>query len=367
MILKKPIRILQITCQLHSRDGVAVVLKNWHNNIDTSQIQFDYLIWWRRADNDHMIEELSQKGANIFILPDPQQYFFQFLKESYCFFKTHHYCTIHSHITHLNFFFYPLAKWFGTKNIIQHAHSARWSEKKLSRFRNYLMLHAVWPLITHKMACSHAAGKAYYGKDFMVVNNGINIEKFTYNPVIRKSKRRELGLENDFIIGHVGRFSAPKNHPFLLNVFEQVLQMKPNAKLLLVGSGPLRQQTEELVRAKNLQKHVVFLGGRTDVEQLYQAFDCFVFPSLHEGLGIVAIEAQAAGLPCILADTLPQEAFICNYKKMALGYAKEWAQAIVTCTEDFKRTDTSAQIKAAGFSAQAIAKQMQDFYLELKH
>ena len=358
-----PIRVLHIVSSTYQGSGVLQVILNWHRNIDRTKVQFDYLCFLPSINSAQ--EEINQLGGQCYLLPNPTSHPVKFLCESYKFFKTHRYHTVHSHITHLNFFFYPLAKWFGTKNIIQHAHLTKWSDKKMSGLRNYLMLHAVWPLITDKMACSQAAGEAYYGKNFTVVNNGIDLEKFSYNPVIRAQKRKELGVENNSVIGHVGRFNIQKNHKFLIHIFEQVLKKEPMAKLVLVGSGPLEKQIKILVKTKNLQDNVLFLGVRKDLVELYQAFDCFVFPSLHEGLGIVAIEAQTAGLPCVLADTLPQEAFVCNYKKIALGAAKEWAHAIITFTKDFKRTDTSAQVKTAGFSAKEVATQMQEFYSEI--
>lgn len=362
-MLTNPIRILQIVSSPNPSSGVRTVVTNWHNHMDTSKVQFDYLYVGDEIVNQ---DDITRLGAKFYVLPSPTTHPIQFLQKSYQFFKTHRYKTIHSHFTNLNFFFYPLAKCFGTKNIIQHAHLTKWSDKKCSAIRNYLMLHAVWPLITHKMACSESAGNAYYGKNFTVANNGIDIDKFVYNPAVRIAKRKELGLENNFVIGHVGRFALQKNHPFLLDIFVEIVKQEPTARLVLVGGGPLEEEIKAQIFAKQLQDKVLLLGPRKDMAELYQALDCFVFPSLHEGLGIVAIEAQTAGLPCVLADTLPQEAFICNYKKLPLGSAKQWAEEILAFTKNFQRVDTSAQIKLAGFSAMEIAKKMQDFYLELE-
>ena len=357
-------RILQIVGSIKRGSGVANVVFNWHNYIDVSEIQFDYLTFFPLSEND-FDKEIIKLGGRIYQLPHPYKYPLKFLLESYRFFKEHHYRVIHSHITHLNIFFFPLAKMFGTKNIIQHSHLTKWSEKKLNGLRNYLMLHAVWPLITHKMACSYIAGVAYFGKNFTVVNNGIDIEKFIYNRDIRVQKRKELGIENNFVIGHIGRFSIQKNHTFLLDILEILVKIKRETKLVLVGNGPLEEQIDQLVQAKHLRNNVILLGSRADVSEIYQAFDCFVLPSLYEGLGIVAIEAQATGLPCVLADTLPKEAFICNYKKLPLSSAKRWAEEIINFTKDFKRTNTYEQIEEAGFSAREIAKKIQKFYFDI--
>ena len=359
----KPIRILQIVSSPNPSSGVRTVVTNWHHHIDTSKVQFDYLYVSDEIVNQ---DDITRLGAKFYVLPSPTTHPIQFLQKSYQFFKTHHYKTIHSHFTNLNLFFFPLAKIFGAKNIIQHAHTCKWGETRLSALRNYFMLHAVWPLITHKVACSQAAGVSYFGHNFNMLKNGIDITMFSYKSSVRAIKRQELGIENNFVIGHVGRLALPKNHQFLLDVFYEIVRQSSCAKLILVGGGPLQAQIKRSIKEKHLSNQVLLLGPRKDVSDLYQAFDCFVFPSLYEGLGIVAVEAQAAGLPCVLANTLPQEAFICNYKKLPLGSAKQWAEEILAITKNFQRVDVSAKIKSAGFSSVEIAKKIQDFYLELE-
>ncbi len=355
------VRILQIVSSLNVGSGVLAVVLNWHRNIDKSKIQFDYLyVLDSPAENREEIEKL---GGQYYKLPNPCKTPFKFLIESYRFFKKHHYHTIHSHITHLNFFFYPLAKMFGTKNIIQHAHGTKWSDKKLNGWRNYLMLHTVWPLITHKLACSEFAGKFWYGKNYTVINNGIDLEKFKYNPNVRTLKRKELGLEDNFVIGHVGRFSSEKNHRFLIEIFEQVYKKDNAARLILVGSGPLEQEIKNLVNTKNLQEKVLFLGVRKDVAALYQVFDIFCLPSLHEGMPVVAIEAQASDLPCVFADTITKEVLILPDSKMfsLKDLPEVWTEEILKF-KGYKRHCDVYYSKIKGFDIKDIAKQMEKFY-----
>lgn len=361
---KEPMRILQIVSSLNAGSGVLAVVLNWHRHLDRSKVQFDYLYTLDTPVNNQA--EIVQLGGRCYRLPHPFRSPVKFLRESYRFFKTHRYKTIHSHLTNLNFFFYPLAKKFGTKNIIQHTHTAKWGLTCKSAVRNYLLLHAVWPLITHKLACSAAAGKAFYGKNFRIVKNGINAEKFAYNPEIRTQKRKELGLEDNFVIGHIGRFSPEKNHKFLLDVFEAVAAKDPFARFVLVGSGSLEKEIQDLALQKGLQDKTLFLGARKDAWKLYQAFDVFVFPSLQEGFGLVAVEAQTAGLPCILADTLPEEVRICNYQVLALKDAQTWADKVIALKANRStRSDCACKIKEAGLSARDIALSVQQFYLEL--
>ena len=362
--MKEPIRVLQIVTSLSRGSGVLAVVFNWHRHIDTSRIEFDYLYF--RVVTENRQREIEALGGRCYQLPNPMRAPLKFLRESSRFFKTHRYKTIHSHVNHLNLFFLPLAKCFGVKNIIHHAHAVKWGNNSVTSLRNYLMARSVGFLVTHRLACSQAAGNSYYGKNFKVVNNGIEVEKFTYNPQVRARKRKELKIENNFVVGHVGRLSAEKNHTFLLDVFAELLQKDATAKLVLAGSGPLEGKIKEEIKTKGLDGKVFLLGVQPNVNELYQAFDCFVFPSLHEGLGIVAIEAQAAGLPCVVADTLPREVVVCNCKKLPLGSADKWAAEILTFAKDFERKDTSARIKEAGFCAAEVAKRMQNFYTELE-
>ena len=361
--MKHPIRVLQIVPSINKTSGVCQVVLNWHRHISLSELQFDYLYTSETTISN--MEEINSLGGRCYKLPNPVRHPFRFFADSCNFFKEHRYNIVHSHQTSLNFFFYPLAKIFGAKYLIHHSHLTKWSDKVLSGIRNYVMMHAVWPLITHKFACSKDAGEAYYGKGFTVVNNGIDVSKFSYSAETRAKKRKELGLEKNFVIGHIGRFNIQKNHVFLIEIFERLLSLNPNAKLLLVGNGPLEDKIKKIVKEKNIQESVIFLGARNDVSSLYQAFDCFVFPSLHEGLGIVAIEAQCSGLPCVLADTLPHEAFICNYRKLGLGNPEVWAENIVDISRDYNRADCSEHVKAAGFDSKNIGQFMQNFYLEL--
>ncbi len=360
----KPNRILQIVTNLSAGSGVLAVVLNWHKHIDTTRVQFDYLYMLQVSTNRQ--QEIEQLGGYCYQMPDPRRHPLRFLRESYRFFKMHRYQTVHSHITHLNFFFYPIAKLFGTKNRIQHAHLTTWSDKKLSGLRNYLMLHSVWPLITHKMACSQAAGTAYYGKNFTVVNNGIDVGKFDYNPAVRNAKRKELGLENNFVIGHVGRFVRQKNHTFLIDIFEQIIKQEPAAKLVLVGNGSLETHIQKIVAEKHLQNSVLFLGSRKDVAELYQVFDVFCMPSLQEGLPVVGVEAQASGLPCLFADTItPEVLLLPNSSMLSLEDSPvKWAQQILTLKGQ-PRTSGKEALRAKGFDIRQTAKQIQGFYEEL--
>ncbi len=359
-----PVRVLQIVSSMNQGSGVLAIVKNWHHHIDTSKIQFDYLYFIQTPVTAQ--KEIEALGGRTYQLPNPAQAPVRFLRESYRFFKTHRYHTVHSHFTSLNFFFYPLAKLFGTKNIIQHAHGTQWSDKKLNGWRNYLMLHSVWPLITHKLACSQAAGKFWYGKNFTVINNAIDIEKFDYNPAVRAQKRKELGLENNFVISHIGRFSPEKNHTFLIDIFAEVAKQEPSARLVLVGNGPLEENIKHLVTQKELQNKVMFLGVRKDVPALLQVADVFVLPSFHEGMPVTGVEAQATGLPCVFADTItPEVVLLPGSCRLSLqDNAKTWADKILSL-KHIKRISGKHILMQKKFDIHQTARQVEQLYREL--
>lgn len=360
--MNNPIRILQIVPTINQTSGVFNVVLNWHKYIDTARIQFDYL-YFAQDTTTGQEKEIAKLGGKSFYLS--YQNPVRFISNLREIFRENKYETIHSHILQLPMLIFPLAKISGVKNIIQHAHSTKLSDKSFRTIRNYLMLHSVWPLITNRLACSEKAGKFLFGNKFEIIKNGIEIEEFSYKPDVRLAKRKELGWNNAFVIGHVGHLSPEKNHIFLLYIFSEIVAHIPYAKLALVGNGYLESKLKEIVKKKNLTNNVLFLGARNDIPDLLQAFDLFIFPSLFEGMGIAAMEAQAAGLPCLLADTLPLEACVCNYKRLALEKPDEWIASALTFVNGFKRENTTSQINDKGFSSKDIAAQIQNYYLQL--
>ncbi len=358
---KEPIRILQIVTNLKVGNGVMSVVLGWHAHLDTSKYQFDYL-YFDEVSISHK-ETISKYGGKCYYLPYRDKNSLKFLCAVYKFFKTHRYEIIHCHMPRSNTFIYLFAKWFGVKYRIQHAHLTQWSKTKLGKVRNYLLLHT---LITHRVGCSYEAGKGYFGRDFVVVNNGIELTKFSYNPAMRATKRKELGLDDKFVIGNVGRFVAQKNHSFLIDVFAEVAARDHSACLVLVGSGVLEEQIKKQVAAQNLQGKVLFLGQRRDVDDLLQAFDVLCFPSIIEGLPVVGVEAQAAGLPCVFSDAItPEILLLVSSRMLSLKKSpEEWAEALLALRGQPRlRTDTVQKLKE--FDILYTSQQMYDVYSKL--
>lgn len=266
-------------------------------------------------------------------------------------------------------FKYPLiCKLAGMKRIVIHSHNS--SEANiglLGRFLNYLGRIYINHISSERFACSTKAAKWMFGKKitnqnkYIFVQNGIEVDKYKYNVDMREKIRRNLGFtKSDFVIGHIGRFEKQKNHQFLIRTFETLSKQDPNARLVLIGVGTLKNSIETLVKEKGLEKKVLFLGEQDNVNEILQAMDVFILPSLYEGLPVVGIEAQAAGLKCVFADTISEEADVTgNVNFVNLTSVNLWVKAI----EGFKqysRVDQSDNLIKAGYSIKETAQLVQD-------
>lgn len=355
------IRILQIVPSLNIGSGITKVVLSWHKNIDRTKVQFDYLYFIETDINCK--NEIDIIGGKYYKLPYPS--FLRplmFIKAVKNFFKSHKYNTIHSHVLHLSFFFYPIAKFYKVKNIIQHSHATKWSDKFLNGLRNRFLFFFARPFITKKLACSNSAGKFLFKKDYIVINNGIDTEKFKFNMEKRKEIRKELNIGSKFVIGHVGRFSHEKNHSFMIDIFNEIYKQDKSSVLLLVGDGLLKKEIEQKVKKLNLIESVIFAGNRSNVNDYYQAMDVFVLPSFQEAFPIVAIEAQTSGLPCIFSDKMTSKVVLCNSKQLNLNLStKQWTEEIVKY-KSFVRKDNSNIVKNKGFDIKNIVKQLKQIY-----
>lgn len=312
---QEPIRIAQIIGKWVG-GGVESVVMNYYRHIDRTKIQFDFI-----CDEDSTnipYDEIEQLGGRVILVP-PYQKVFEYQKELIKIFKDNNYKIVHSHINTLSVFPLRAAKKAGVPIRIAHSHST--TNKK--EWKRNLVKQVLRPFskvyATDYMCCSELAGRWLFGNkeydkgNVYLLNNAIDLDKFKYNEKIRKEKRKELNIKDDtLVIGHVGRFVEQKNHRFLIDIFNEVHKQKENSILLLVGQGPLMEEMKEKVKILGIEDKVIFLGQRNDVNELYNAMDLFFFPSLYEGLGMVLIEAQANGLPCIASTEIPEIADISN-------------------------------------------------------
>jgi glycosyltransferase involved in cell wall biosynthesis len=201
----------------------------------------------------------------------------------------------------------------------------------------------------------------------MIIPNGISVKKFAYNKSVRIKMRREMGVEDKLVIGHIGNFNYQKNHGLLIDIFNRLHQINNKCELYLVGDGILEKKIYKKVKELNLEDSVKFMGRRSDVNNLVQVFDVFVLPSKFEGFGIVCIEAQASGLQCIVSKNVPVEVRVTNNISFLdiNSSIEEWSQLIIS-KFDYERKDMSDRVKEAGYDIEETSVKLQRYYLNLK-
>lgn len=291
-----PLRVLHVVVNMN-RGGAETLLMNLYRNIDRSKIQFDFLT----CKEGVFDEEIMQLGGNVYRVPYITEVgHLKYLKALTDFFmKYPHYQIVHSHMDKMSGFVLRAAKKAEISVRIAHSHSTRSEGGAAARIYKWYAGTLISKYATDFVSCSKEAAEWLFGNKSdrtVFLKNGIDLEQFKYSLKVRESIRSELKIkENQFIVGHVGRFSMPKNHSYLLEVFKEFLSYREDAILLLVGDGPLLPETKRKVEEMQLTKNVEFLGSRSDVEQLLQAFDIFLFPSFFEGFPVSVIEAQASG------------------------------------------------------------------------
>lgn len=329
------VRVLQIVDKL-SLYGTEVFLMNVFRNLDREKIMFDFLV----SERSHSVveKEAEKLGSRIFTFSHRRLGWRKHIKSLHEFYREHasEYKAIHINGNCFSGMM-PLAigAKYGIPIRIAHCHSTstRGLHNKILHKLNRLRIHKI---ATHYLACSEAAKRYGFGETpvfdkALQVTNGIDLEKFKFNHKIREAVRKDLKLGDELVIGNVAGFRDVKNHPFMIQVMDEVVKTHPNAKLLLVGDGQLMPEIQKLVETKGLENNIIFLGSRTDIPQLLQGMDVFLFPSKYEGLGISIIEAQAAGLPVFASDTIPRETNVSpliHYLSLNMS-ARDWAQEII--------------------------------------
>lgn len=252
---------------------------------------------------------------------------------------------------------------------IAHAHSSQNMGGKLVLATHLFHKAVIQRYATHFYSCSNAAGEFMFGKkivegsSYHEMKNGIDSECYDYNKQVREEVHKEFQVENKIVIGHVGRFSDEKNHEFLVQIFSEFHKRHPESVLMLVGNGALKSKIEKTAEELQIKNEVLFLGVRTDVNRLMQGMDLFVLPSKFEGLPFVVIEAQAAGLPCVLADTVTRQAKITDLVSFESLDApvKKWVTDLETMLQ-IERRSQKENIKKAGYDmGYQLEKEMREF------
>lgn len=368
--IEEPIRVASVIGRFVG-GGVEAVTINYYRNIDKNKVQLDFI-----CDEDSTnipYEEIERMGGKVIIIPSYSKPF-KYHKALKRVLKEGNYKIIHSNINTLSVFSLFAAKCAGVPVRIAHSHSTTNKKEKKKNLMKQVLRPFSKFFATNYMCCSELAGRWLFGdKEYdkgnvYLLNNAIDLDKFKYDEKLRKKKRKELGIKDDtLVIGHIGRFVAQKNHTFLIDIFNEIYKKNNNSILLLAGQGPLMEDIKNKVKDLNLDDSVKFLGQRNDANELYQAFDVFLLPSLYEGLPVVGVEAQAAGLLCYLSDDMTKETKVLDITKfMSLNNTpEEWADNILDDVKKYKRIDTSKEMTAKNFNIKEEAKKLEEYYLNL--
>ena len=368
----EPIRILQVI-GIMNRGGAESMIMNLYRNIDRAKVQFDFVE--NSLEHAAYDDEILSLGGRIFRCPHfTGKNYFQYKKWWEKFFREHasEYHVIHGHIGSTASIYLGIAKKHGLFTIA-HSHSSGTDHSIRSTLYALVSFRTRF-IADYFFACSEVAGIDRFGKsttqqnNYRVLCNAIDTPLFRYNAAIRKEMRHQLDIQNEFLVGHIGRFTIAKNHTFLLDIFKAIADAKSDIRFILVGDGAIRSEMEDKAEKLGIKDRIIFTGVRSDVNRLMQAIDVFVFPSLFEGLPVTLVEAQASGLPCVISDKVPQESILTKKLvtvKRLEDSPKEWAEHIISRLSEV-RNDHSEEIKEKGYDVKQTAKWLEEFYLE-KH
>lgn len=356
--MQEPIRVLCVFSTL-DRGGAESMCMNLYRHIDRDKVQFDFVK--HTPLKGSFEDEIISLGGRVFEAPRYRMYnHIQYAR----WWKRHldkhpEHIIIHGHFFSISAVYFSVAKKAG-RITVAHSHIAKASSKLKE-----IYIKSIEKIADYRLACGKEAGQLLYPhKDFTILNNAIETEKFVYNPKCEQQYRMELGLTDKFVIGVVASFTDHKNPLGIIEIFREIHNAHPNAVLVWAGDGPMRKEIESLVEKYQLKEAVHLLGVRKDIDKLLQAMDVFILPSFYEGLPVVLIEAQAAGLKCFVSETVTREADItgrCTYINNS-DYVR-WAEEI--CSADLTKVDTYNQICEAGYDVQKSAEWLQEFYLKI--
>ena len=355
-----------------ARAGIETMLMNYYREIDRSRIQFDFLA--NKPAPGEYDGEIRSMGGRVFVSPglNPlhypryRRYVADLLRAN------PDIGIVHAHNEAMGYYALQSARDAGLQVRIAHAHNTQ-----IIRDYKYplkLVCKRLLPgAATDYWSCGRDAGIYYYGEkrwnaSGFILHNAIDVQRFGFSREVRERQRRLHNLENCFVIGHVGRFNVQKNHSRLLDVFAEIAKAVPEARLALIGTGELEQSVKEKARAAGIQDKTLFLGQMADVSEWYQAMDCFVLPSLFEGLPVVGIEAQAAGLPCVFSDRVTDEVLLspAAHRVPLRADDAEWAGEIMAARRpEADRIQGMEIVRRAGYDIHEEARKLQGIYLEM--
>lgn len=348
-----------------SSGGVPSFVMNYFRNIDREKINFIFYTYGYSA----LDEEIASLGGEVVYMPDVRNFFkcASFLKKSFLEKKVD---IVHSHMTTLSVTPLFAALLAHIPNRICHAHSTSYKREKTYLIKSLLKIFSNI-FSTEIAGCSHLSMCWLFGKKkgsfATLIPNAIDLSKFSPIKNNREEAISTYNLKDKFIVGNVGRFEYQKNHPFIIDSFEKTLELIPNAFLILVGKGTQEKTIKEKIDKKHLQNNVLFLPEISDVNKYYALFDVFWLPSFYEGLPLVAIEAQAMNIPCLLSSKITKEADVSGKSKfLDISSPNLWASATYeTMVNNQEKQNNYDLLKCKGYDIIDAAKKLSEYYTNI--
>lgn len=369
-----PVRVCQIAPL--GVGGISSMVFNICSHMDQSKVNFDYLTYYTFDACD---EKIKEYGGEKYVI-DLENIHNSLLKAILKFTRTFSVMKKNKvQILHINASIpYDIliglaAKLAGVKTVVFHSHNSNYDREKNIKTLIMPVFKSLIPFIAdYNIACSESAARYMFpkrvidSKDYQIINNGIEVSSYVYNPQVRQVYRSRYNCHGKFVVGHIGRFVRQKNHEFIIDIFSEIHKKESDSILCLFGTGEDENRIKEKVKELGLEDSVMFYGTTNEVQNILQMMDVFLFPSLYEGLPVVCVEAQAAGLPVVASGTITEEVRITDLVKFVpLNESAEfWADEVLKYRKGFQRRNTSKEIIDAGFSIEDTVKQLTKIYIK---
>lgn len=365
-------RLLIITNNMNAGGAETFVMK-LYRVLDKSKYQFDFIV--NNKNKNFYEDEILNNGGKIYYVPPKSLNFIKYVYGIYNIVKQNKYKYIMRMSSHsLGTLDLLIGRLADASQLVLRSTNTDTEGGVISKTLGHFFSWMPKIIPTVKLAPSTEAAKYVFGNrviddiDVHILKNAIPIDKFKFDMSKREEIRNEFNLTDEMLIGHVGRFNKQKNHKFLLRIFADILKIKPNARLLLVGDGQLLKETKNEVLLSEFKNSVIFAGVRSDIPELMMAMDVMVFPSLFEGMPNAIIEAQATGMPCLLSSNITEEAKITDivsYMSINNNTPTEWAnKAIEMGKTIISREDASEQIEKSGYDIKNVVKVFEKIVFE---
>lgn len=361
------IRILQLVACISS-GGMEAVIMNYYRNLDRNQIQFDFLVRLSYQESHFYEDEIKSLGGKIYRIPfssviDKLLYPCRL----YIFFIKHReYRIVHAHMDVMSAFYLFIA-WLARVPVrIAHSHNTSFYNDWKGKIK-FMLKPFVGLFATKKMACGFDAAKWLFGKNIdkvLILKNAIDTNKFKFNEDVRLDIRKQLGLTDKIVFGHIGHFELQKNHEFLIDVFNFIKKKNKDVVLLLLGDGSLENAIKQKVNDLSLNDNVMFLGVKKDVSSYLMSMDYFIFPSFFEGFSLALLEAQCSGLRCFVSSNIPPEINVTGLVSFLSIFdsPSAWCDYILS-NLIYIREDKSLIIENKGLSIKNESSILMNFYL----